>query len=64
MWRSMIVAPAGRFIKIDKTMNVDLAATLAVNPTTAYRMMKDFINLQPGQLYSGTPLHPEIRTPH
>ena len=47
-WREMVVAPEKRFVKIDSGIGLDVAATLTVNPPTAYRMLKDFVNLEPG----------------
>ena len=49
-WRSVIVADAKRFIKISKEVPVAMAATLSVNPPTAYRMMKCFIDMKSGGL--------------
>ena len=51
-WRSHIVAPAKRFIKIDSNVPTDIAAMMSVNPPTAYRMMKDFVSLKPGIWYA------------
>ena len=48
-WRNLIVAPANKFIKIRSDMEPNLAATLCVNPPTAYRMLKDFVTLKPGR---------------
>ena len=47
-WRSHIVSPAKRFVKIDSDVPTDIAAMTSVNPPTAYRMMKDFVTLKPG----------------
>ena len=47
-WREMVVAPEKKFVKIDSGIGVDIAATLTVNPPTAYRMLKDFVSLEPG----------------
>ena len=47
-WRGLIVAPEKRFVKVDSNVGLDIAATLSVNPPTAYRMLKDFVSLQPG----------------
>ncbi len=35
-------------VKVPNDMPVDLAATLTVNPQTAYRMLKAFVTLTPG----------------
>jgi len=36
--------------KIDNDIPVPYAATLGVNPCTAYRMLKDFVQLKPGDV--------------
>ena len=43
------MAPARRFIRVSSDISVEFAATLCVNPPTAYRMLKDFVSLQPGK---------------
>ena len=47
-WRTTLVADSERFIKISNKMPLPLAATLSINPTTAYRMLKSFVTLKPG----------------
>lgn len=47
-WRSIIVAGTEHFIKIRKTIPMAMAATISVNPTTAYMMMKTFVKLKAG----------------
>ena len=47
-WRSLLVSEARNFVKISKNMPLHLAATLCINPTTAYRMIKDFVPLEKG----------------
>ena len=47
-WRSVKVAHERKFVKIDSSVGLDVAATLTVNPPTAYRMLKDFVALEPG----------------
>ena len=42
------MAGADRFMKISKSIPLQMAATISINPTTAYRMLKDFINLKSG----------------
>ena len=44
----MIVANERRFVKVDSSIGMNVAATLTVNPPTAYRMLRDFVDLQPG----------------
>lgn len=48
VWRTSIVAGADHFMKISKSIPLQMAATISINPTTAYRMLKDFVNLKPG----------------
>lgn len=48
IWRTHIVAPEKEFFRIPQDIPVNLAATLTVNPETAYRMMKIFVTLKPG----------------
>ena len=38
-------------MKIPPGLPVDAAATVSANPCTAFRMLKDFEDLQPGILY-------------
>ena len=47
-WRTKLVASATRFTRISQDIPVQTAATLSVNPTTAYRMLKDFVKLKTG----------------
>ena len=49
-WRTHIVGNVRKFVRISRDIPVDLAATLVVNPCTAYRMLKVFVDLKPGQL--------------
>lgn len=49
-WRSVIVAGTEHFIKVSQKIPMAMAATLTVNPVTAYKMMKTFIKLKPGEL--------------
>ena len=49
-WRSEAVADEKKFLKIPNNIPVAYAATLAVNPCTAYRMLRDFETLKPGDV--------------
>ncbi|KAL1229071.1 Enoyl-[acyl-carrier-protein] reductase [Trichinella pseudospiralis] len=49
-WRNVGVANAKDLLKINNQLSVAEAATLAVNPSTAYRMLQDFVHLQPGDV--------------
>ena len=42
------MAGADHFVKISQSIPLQMAATISINPTTAYRMLKDFVNLKPG----------------
>lgn len=44
---------ADDWIKIAKDVPLNLAATLLVNPCTAYRMLKDFVQLKEGMYGNG-----------
>lgn len=50
-WRQFVVSDCGKtsLQKIPNDIPVLSAATLSVNPCTAYRMMKDFVYLRPGE---------------
>ncbi|XP_053566669.1 enoyl-[acyl-carrier-protein] reductase, mitochondrial [Bombina bombina] len=47
-WRTEAVCKSSEVISVPKDMSVISAATLGVNPCTAYRMLMDFVSLQPG----------------
>ena len=49
-WRSHAICDSSDLMVIPKDIPVLSAATLAVNPCTAYRMLKDFENLQAGDV--------------
>uniref|UniRef100_A0A5S6Q8Y7 Enoyl-[acyl-carrier-protein] reductase, mitochondrial n=1 Tax=Trichuris muris TaxID=70415 RepID=A0A5S6Q8Y7_TRIMR len=49
-WRTDGIAPRSDVIKISNKLSIVQAATLAVNPSTAYRMLKDFVDLTPGDV--------------
>ncbi|ESO06833.1 hypothetical protein HELRODRAFT_170854 [Helobdella robusta] len=49
-WRTHANSRADQFIKISKDLPVVSAATLSVNPCTAYRMLKDFVKLEKGDV--------------
>lgn len=51
-WRTHAAGPAEDFQRLPEAKNVSLIqeATLTVNPCTAYRMLKDFVKLQPGEI--------------
>ena len=51
------MAPEVKFVRVDSNISLDVAATLTVNPPTAYRMLKDFVNLQPGMYKYVEPLN-------
>lgn len=47
-WQSYIVKDHGVWHKIDKGTPMEYAATVTVNPLTAFRMLYDFVKLNPG----------------
>ncbi|XP_072356967.1 enoyl-[acyl-carrier-protein] reductase, mitochondrial isoform X2 [Scyliorhinus torazame] len=47
-WRTEAVGNMNGFIKVPKNIPLLCAATLGVNPCTAYRMLSDFETLKPG----------------
>lgn len=49
-WRSHMLCPSSQLSKIQSGVDVIAAATLSVNPCTAYRMLKDFVQLKEGDV--------------
>lgn len=49
-WRSFAVADESELIKLPNDLPVEIAATLAVNPCTAYRLLEDFVELKEGDV--------------
>ena len=49
-WTTRFVDKESSFVQIRKDISVLSAATLRTNPGTAYRMLKDFVNLQEGDV--------------
>jgi len=47
-WRSHVVSATQDWIKVSNDVPVLGAATMLINPCTAYRMLKDFVSLKPG----------------
>lgn len=47
-WRSHLIISTNLILKVPKTLGLVEAATLTVNPCTAFRMLRDFTNLKPG----------------
>lgn len=47
-WRSHSLLPAAGVQRMPSTLDAVAAATLTVNPPTAYRMLRDFVRLQQG----------------
>ena len=48
-WTQYTKAQESVLMKIDNDIPAEYAATLAINPATAYRLLKDFVNLKPGK---------------
>ena len=49
-WRERMVCPASDLLHVSNEIPAISAATLSVNPCTAYRMLHDFAALQPGDV--------------
>jgi len=47
-WRTHAVIPCTTAFRVPKKLGIVEAATLTVNPCTAYRMLRDYTNLKPG----------------
>jgi trans-2-enoyl-CoA reductase len=49
-WREKAVAKEDDLLKIPNDIPVSYAATIAVNPCTAFRLLNDFVSLKPGDV--------------
>lgn len=49
-WQSYSLQDANTFYKVDPTLDPRITAQLKVNPCTAYRMIKDFVELKRGDV--------------
>lgn len=49
-WRTHALCSEKELQKIASGLDVVSAATMSVNPCTAYRMLKDFVELEPGDV--------------
>ncbi|KAI0564749.1 trans-2-enoyl-CoA reductase [Gracilaria domingensis] len=49
-WRESSVIDSAHVIPVPRNIRVELAATLSASPFTAYRLLRDFVNLQPGDV--------------
>lgn len=47
-WRSHLTVPRNSVLRVSKELGLIEAATLTINPCTAYRMLKDGADLKPG----------------
>lgn len=47
-WRTTLVVDATKVVPVPQGLSMVQAATLLVNPSTAYRMLRDVVDLQPG----------------
>lgn len=47
-WRSSVKVNADSVMRIASDIPVAYAATISVNPSTAYRLLSDFATLRPG----------------
>lgn len=46
-WSEQVRVPADRLVPLPPNLDPDLAATLVINPSTAWRMLHDFVSLAP-----------------
>jgi len=49
-WRQDAVADESSFLQVPNDIPKPYAATIAVNPCTAYRLLRDFVSLKPGDV--------------
>ena len=49
-WCRYLVVSEDQVLKIPNGLPVEAAATVSVNPCTAFRLLKDFEDLQPGNM--------------
>lgn len=49
-WQTEFKADAQQLMKVPNDIPAAYAATIAVNPCTAYRMLRDFADLKPGDV--------------
>ncbi len=47
-WRQELVADAGDLLPLPAGLEVEQAASISVNPATAWRLLEDFASLEPG----------------
>lgn len=55
MWRTEAVVAEDAVITLPKDIPLLCAATLGVNPCTAWRMLSDFEDLKPGEIQNNVP---------
>eukprot|EP00286_Rhodomonas_abbreviata_P009816 CAMPEP_0181342252 /NCGR_PEP_ID=MMETSP1101-20121128/30892_1 /TAXON_ID=46948 /ORGANISM="Rhodomonas abbreviata, Strain Caron Lab Isolate" /LENGTH=134 /DNA_ID=CAMNT_0023453679 /DNA_START=185 /DNA_END=585 /DNA_ORIENTATION=+ len=49
-WRQEAAAEESALVKVANDIPAPYAATLSVNPASAYRMLRDFVDLSPGEV--------------
>ncbi|CAM6128944.1 unnamed protein product [Calypogeia fissa] len=47
-WSSYVIQNESAWHKVSNDLPIEYLATISINPTTALRMLKDFVSLQPG----------------
>lgn len=47
-WSTHGIVKEEHLVKVDKDLDLEVAAQMKVNPCTAFRMLKDFVSLKPG----------------
>lgn len=55
MWRTEAMVAEDAVISLPKDIPLLCAATLSVNPCTAWRMLSDFEDLKPGEIQNNLP---------
>ncbi|KAJ8935102.1 hypothetical protein NQ314_012998 [Rhamnusium bicolor] len=48
LWRTHLTVAEDKLLKVPKSLDLVQAATLTINPCTAYRILKDYTDLKPG----------------
>lgn len=54
-WREQIACLEDDVFVVPNTLPLSVAASLKVNPPTAYRLLRDFVQLKPGMEWGGLP---------
>lgn len=49
-WQTYVIKEENAWHRIIKDVPIEYAATIAINPLTALRLLEDFVKLNPGKL--------------